>query len=45
MSEGGFNQQLKMAIRLLNHWRDFLKIQITFSNNRCQYQKIALTDN
>jgi hypothetical protein len=25
MSEDGFNRQLKMAISLLNHWRDFLK--------------------
>ena len=36
MSEGGFNRQLKMVIRLLNHLHDFLNIQITFSNKRCQ---------
>ena len=45
MSEDGFNRQLKMAINLLNNWRDFFKIQITFSNKRCQCQKMTLTDN
>jgi hypothetical protein len=28
MSEDGFNRQLKMAISLLNNWRDFLKLNV-----------------
>ena len=27
MSEDGFNRQLKMAISILNNWRDFLKFK------------------
>ena len=44
MSEDSFNQQLKMAIDLLNNWHDFLKLTVPMSEDGFNLQlKMAIS--